>query len=70
MDIKNNVYYKKFLKDPGPYTVGAVILGLLNIAMLSAVGKAWGVTSPFATWAGWIYQAIGGHPERWFDGLS
>ena len=66
MDIKNNVYYKKFLKDPWPYTVGAVILGLLNIAMLSAVGKAWGVTSPFATWAGWIYQAIGGHPERWF----
>lgn len=65
MDIKNNVYYKKFLKAPWPYTVGAVMLGLLNIAMLSAVGKAWGVTSPFATWAGWIYQTIGGHPEKW-----
>lgn len=66
MDIKNNVYYKKFLKDPWPYTVGAVILGLLNIGLLSAVGKAWGVTSPFATWGAWIYQAIGGQPEKWF----
>jgi len=66
MDIKKNVYYIKFLKDPWPYTVGAVILGLLNIGMLAAVGKAWGVTTPFATWAGWIYQAIGGQPEKWF----
>jgi hypothetical protein len=66
MNIKNNVYYKKFLKDPWPYTVGAVILGLLNIGMISAVGKAWGVTSPFATWGAWIYQTIGGQPEKWF----
>ncbi|MDF2890772.1 MAG: YeeE/YedE family protein [Clostridia bacterium] len=66
MDLRNNVYYKKFLKEPWPYTVGAVILGLLNIGMLVSTGKAWGVTSYFATWAAWIYQAIGGHPESWF----
>lgn len=66
MDIRKNVYYKKFLKDPWPYTVGAVILGLLNIAMFASTGKAWGVTTPFSYWAAWIYQKIGGHPEAWF----
>lgn len=66
LDIKNNVYYKKFLKEPWSYVGGAVVLGLLNIGMLAASGKAWGVTTPFSYWAAWIYQAIGGHPEKWF----
>lgn len=65
IDIKNNVYYKRFLKEPWPYVAGAVILGLINIAMFASIGKAWGVTSPFATWAAWAYQVIGGHPEKW-----
>jgi uncharacterized protein len=66
VEIKNNVYYKKFLKDPWPYITGAVILGLINIGMLAAAGTAWGVTTPFAYWGAWIYKAIGGHPESWF----
>jgi uncharacterized membrane protein YedE/YeeE len=66
MDIKNNVYYKTFLKEPWPYTTGAVLLGLLSIGMLASTGNAWGITSAFSTWAAWIYQAIGGHPEAWF----
>lgn len=66
MDIKNNVHYKRLLKEPWSYTAGAVLLGLLNIGMLASTGKAWGITSPFANWAAWIYQAIGGHPETWY----
>ncbi|MDF2591488.1 MAG: YeeE/YedE family protein [Clostridia bacterium] len=65
MSIKDNVYYKTFLKEPWPYAVGAVLLGLLNISMLISTGDAWGVTSHFATWAAWIYQSIGGQPEAW-----
>jgi len=65
VDIKNNTYYKMFLKEPWPYTTGAVLLGLLNIGMFVSTGKAWGITSNFTTWAAWIYQALGGHPESW-----
>ncbi|MFT9494885.1 YeeE/YedE thiosulfate transporter family protein [Anaerosolibacter sp.] len=65
MDIKNNIYYKKFLKEPWSYTVGAVLLGSLNIGMFASTGKAWGVTSSFANWGAWIYQAFSGHPEAW-----
>ena len=66
MEIKNNPYYKKLLKDPWTYVTGAVVLGLLNIAMLAATGKAWGVTTALSYWGAWIYQALGGHPESWF----
>lgn len=66
MDIKNNIYYKRFLKEPWSYTEGAVLLGLLNIAIFASTDKAWGVTSHFATWAAWINQALGGQPEAWF----
>jgi uncharacterized protein len=66
MDIKNNVYYKRFLKEPWPYFVGAVLIGLLNIIMLAFTGKAWGITYHFTNWAAEIYQAIGGQPEAWF----
>ena len=66
MDIKNNVYYKKFLKDPWPYTAGGVLLAIINIGMFASTGKAWGVSTPFSYWAAWIYKAIGGNPENWF----
>lgn len=66
MDIKNNTYYKRFLKEPWSYTAGAVMLGLLSISILAFTGEAWGITSSFATWAAWIYQAVGGHPEAWY----
>lgn len=65
MEIKNNIYYKKILKDPWSYVTGAVILGLVNIAMLASTGSAWGVTTPLSYWGAWIYKFFGGHPENW-----
>lgn len=66
MNIKDNVYYKKFLKEPWPYITGAVILAILNIAMFASIGSPWGVTTPFSYWGAWVYKAVGGHPENWF----
>lgn len=66
MEIKNNPYYKKLLKDPWTYVTGAVILGLLNIGMFAATGKAWGVTTPLSYWGAWVYKLLGGHPENWY----
>ncbi|MBU5255888.1 YeeE/YedE thiosulfate transporter family protein [Tissierella praeacuta] len=65
MDIRKNPYYKKFLKNPWSYTVGAVILAILNITIFEITGKPWGVTSTFAMWGAWIFKALGGHPENW-----
>lgn len=66
MDINNNVYYKKLLKEPWPYAVGAVLLGLLNISIFAFSGTPWGITSHFANWAAHAYKSVGGHPEAWF----
>ncbi|WP_032122099.1 YeeE/YedE thiosulfate transporter family protein [Clostridium amazonitimonense] len=66
MEIKNNPYYKKLLKEPWTYVTGAVILGLLNIGMFASTGKAWGVTTPLSYWGAWIYKFFGGNPESWY----
>ncbi|MBU5591186.1 YeeE/YedE family protein [Clostridium sp. MSJ-4] len=66
MEIKNNPYYKKLLKEPWTYVTGAVILGLLNIGMFASTGKAWGVTTPLSYWGAWIYKFFGGNPENWY----
>ncbi len=42
--------YNRFLKNPWPYYGGAVILGLLNVALLASSGKGWGVCGIFFYW--------------------
>lgn len=58
--------YVKIFKNPWSYMTGAVLLALTNITMFATTGKAWGVTTPFSYWGGWIYQYFGGQPENWF----
>lgn len=65
MNIRENRYYKLFIKTPWPYYAGAVILAVLNIATFASSGSPWGVTSPFALWGTWIYEAFGGSVENW-----
>lgn len=57
--------YKALFVNPWTYMTGAVVLALLNIALVAATGKGWGVTTSLAYWGGWIWQAVGGDPHRW-----
>ncbi|AYO32013.1 YeeE/YedE family protein [Biomaibacter acetigenes] len=56
---------KALLRDPFPYWLGAILLGLLNIALLAFSNHGWGVTTSFAHWGAWIAKAFGAHPETW-----
>jgi uncharacterized protein len=57
--------FKALFVNPWTYMTGAVVLALLNIALVAATGKGWGVTTSLAYWGGWIWQALGGDPHRW-----
>lgn len=65
MKIKYSPYYNKFLKKPWSYMTGAILLAIFNIAVFIINGKPWGVTTTFSYWGSWIYQLLGGHPEKW-----
>ena len=57
--------YKALFVNPWTYMTGAVVLALLNIALVAATGKGWGVTTSLAYWGAWIWQAVGGDPHQW-----
>jgi len=57
--------YKALLVNPWTYTTGAVVLALLNIALATATGKGWSVTTSLAYWGAWIWQGLGGDPHSW-----
>lgn len=58
-------FYKVVLKDPWPYWLGGILLGLLNIMMFVVTGNPWGITTAFALWGAWIYKALGGVVDNW-----
>ena len=64
--INKNDFYKKWLKDAWPYLTGAILLSLFQIVTLASTGNAWGVTSAFANWGAWIYEAFGGSVDKWY----
>lgn len=57
--------YKALFVNPWTYMTGAVVLALLNIALVAATGKGWGVTTSLAYWGAWIWRAAGGDPHSW-----
>lgn len=63
--LRENAVFKAIFVNPWSYVTGAVILALLNIVLLGATGKGWGVTTAFAYWAGWICNALGGDAHSW-----
>jgi len=63
--LRENAVFKSLFVDPWTYVTGAVILALLNIVLLAATGKGWGVTTAFAYWAAWIWDAVGGDAHGW-----
>jgi hypothetical protein len=56
---------RALLVDPWTYTTGAVVLALLNVALVAATGKGWSVTTSLAYWGAWIWQGLGGDPHSW-----
>ncbi len=65
MKLEENRYFKAVVKDAWPYTVGAVLLALLNITLFIANGSPWGVTTPFVYWAAWIHETLVGPVRDW-----
>jgi hypothetical protein len=57
--------YKALFVTPWTYVTGAVVLAALNVALVAATEKGWGVTTSLAYWGAWIWQALGGDPHRW-----
>jgi hypothetical protein len=63
--INQNQFYKKWFRSSFTYVTGAVLLSLLQVATLASTGNPWGVSSTFAYWGAWLYEAIGGNVDKW-----
>lgn len=64
--LEKNQYYTIIFKNPFTYITGAVLLSVLQIALLASSGNPWGVSGTFANWGAWIYEALGGSVDKWF----
>lgn len=64
--VKNNEYYKKWVKSPLTYVAAAVLLAVFQIITLASTGNPWGVSGVFAYWGAWIYEALGGSVDKWY----
>ncbi|PAB60022.1 YeeE/YedE thiosulfate transporter family protein [Anaeromicrobium sediminis] len=64
--VKDNEFYKKWLKTPYTYITGAVLLSLFQIVTLATTQNPWGVSGVFANWGAWIYEGLGGSVDKWY----
>ena len=64
--IKNNDYYKIWLKDAWPYITGAILLSVFQIVTLAVTGNPWGVSGVLANWGAWLYELAGGSVDKWY----
>ena len=58
-DLFSYATYHKFFVQRWSFYVGAVLLSLLFLVVLSTTGKNWGVTTNFTYWGGWMLQSVG-----------
>ncbi|MBR0597164.1 YeeE/YedE thiosulfate transporter family protein [Sinanaerobacter chloroacetimidivorans] len=64
--LEKNQYYTAIFKNPFTYVTGAVLLSILQIALLATSGNPWGVSGPFTNWGAWLFEALGGSVDKWF----
>lgn len=64
--LGKNQFYVAIFKNPFTYVTGAVLLSVLQIALLAASGNPWGVSGTFANWGAWVFEALGGSVDKWF----
>lgn len=65
MKLQENRLFKAVVIDAWPYFLGAVLLGLLNIALFYLTESPWGVTGPFSYWGAWVAKALGVSVNDW-----
>ncbi|GAA1836640.1 YeeE/YedE family protein [Pseudonocardia ailaonensis] len=53
------------LRGSWPMWVGALVLAVLNAAVLVVSGQPWGVTSAFGLWGAKVLQWFGAEPQNW-----
>lgn len=64
--VKENDYYKRWIKSPLTYVSAAILLSVFQIVTLASTGNPWGVSGVFANWGAWIYEAVGGSVDKWY----
>jgi len=55
----------RVLRGSWPMWVGAIVLAVLNAAVLVVSGQPWGVTSAFGLWGAKVLQWFGAEPQSW-----
>lgn len=63
--IKENNYYKRWIKSPFTYLTAAVLLAIFQIITLASTGNPWGISVVYTYWGAWLYEAIGGSVDQW-----
>lgn len=53
------------MKNPWTYVKGAVLISFLQILTLLVTDNAWGVTTAFIHWGGWLVELFGGDVSSW-----
>lgn len=64
--VKQDPYYKAWLKDAWPYLAGALLLSVFQFVSLASSGSPWGVSGTLADWGAWLYELVGGSVEKWY----
>jgi len=66
LGIKDNKYYKEWIKGAWPYLTGAILLSVFQIVTLATTGNPWGVSGVLANWGAWLFEAVGGNVDKWY----
>lgn len=66
MNLNENKFYLTWFKNAWTYVTGAILLSLFQVVTLVTTDNAWGVTGAFANWGAWLYEAVGGHVDKWY----
>ncbi len=66
LKLEKNQYYITVFKNPFTYVTGAILLAVLQIALLASSGNPWGVSGTFTNWGAWIFETFGGSVDKWF----
>jgi uncharacterized protein len=66
LGIKDNKYYKEWIKAAWPYMTGAILLSVFQIVTLATTGNPWGVSGVLANWGAWLFESVGGNVDKWY----